>query len=62
MAEPDGSIFWYNQRWYDYTGTTPEAMQGWGWQSVHDPEILPGVLEGWRASVTNGQPFEMEFR
>jgi len=61
MAETDGHIFWYNQRWYDYTGTTPEEMQGWGWQSVHDPEILPRVLERWRASITSGEPFEMEF-
>src|SRR6185312_7126133 len=21
MADRNGSIFWYNQRWYDYTGT-----------------------------------------
>jgi PAS domain S-box-containing protein len=61
MAEPDGRVFWYNQRWYDYTGTTLEQMRGWGWQSVHDPEILPRVLERWRASVTSGEPFEMEF-
>ena len=61
MAEPDGSIFWYNQRWYDYTGTTPGEMLGWGWQSIHDPDILPRVLELWRASITSGEPFEMEF-
>lgn len=61
MAEPDGHIFWYNQRWYDYTGTTPQEMEGWGWQSVHDPEILPRVLERWRASITSGELFEMEF-
>jgi PAS domain S-box-containing protein len=61
MAEPDGSIFWYNQRWYDYTGATPEAMKGWGWQSVHDPEILPSVVERWSASIASGEPFEMEF-
>src|SRR5271165_5864514 len=24
MAKPDGWIFWYNQRWYEYTGTTPQ--------------------------------------
>ena len=41
MARSDGHIFWYNQRWYDYTGTTPEQMEGWGWQSVHDPDVLP---------------------
>jgi PAS domain S-box-containing protein len=61
MAEPDGSIFWYNQKWYEYTGTTPEQMEGWGWQSVHDPEILPQVLDRWTNSVKTGEPFSMEF-
>ena len=61
MAEADGNIFWYNQRWYDYTGTTAEEMVGWGWQSVHDPKILPKVLEQWRSSLATGKPFEMEF-
>jgi len=61
MAEADGSIFWYNQRWYDYTGTTAQEMAGWGWQSVLDPKILPKVLEQWRSSLATGKPFEMEF-
>ena len=61
MADSTGSIFWYNRRWYEYTGTTPEQMEGWGWQSVHDPEILPSVLEGWRKSLRTGTMFEMEF-
>lgn len=61
MARGDGHIFWYNARWYEYTGTTPEQMEGWGWQSVHDPEILPSVLERWKASLAMGQTFEMEF-
>ena len=61
MADPDGFIFWYNRGWYDYTGTTFEAMQGWGWQSVHRPDMLPLVLERWRASILTGEVFEMEF-
>ena len=61
MAEPDGHIFWYNQRWYDFTGTTAAQMEGWGWQSVHDRKILPKVLEGWKAAIAAGTPFEMEF-
>ena len=44
MADAKGWIFWYNQRWYEYTGTTPQQMEGWGWQSVHDPVILSDVL------------------
>jgi PAS domain S-box-containing protein len=61
MAEADGHIFWYNQRWYDYTGTTSEQMEGWGWQSVHDPNVLPKVLDRWRKAIANGTPFDMEF-
>ena len=61
MAYPDGHIFWYNQRWFSYTGTTPEEMEGWGWQSVHDPDVLPHVLENWRGSIETGEPFEMIF-
>jgi PAS domain S-box-containing protein len=61
MARADGFILWYNQRWYDYTGTTPEQMEGWGWQSVHDPAVLPTVLSRWRDAIALAQPFEMEF-
>jgi PAS domain S-box-containing protein len=61
MAEPDGHIFWYNQRWYEYTGTTFEDMEGWAWQSVHDPEVLPKVLEQCQGAIATGQPFDMEF-
>jgi PAS domain S-box-containing protein len=60
-AHPDGRIFWYNERWFEYTGTTPQQMEGWGWQSVHDPAILPSVLDRWRSSVDTGTPFQMEF-
>jgi PAS domain S-box-containing protein len=60
-AKPDGHIDWYNARWYEYTGTTPEQMEGWGWQSVHDPAELPWVLDRWRAGIATGQPVEMTF-
>jgi PAS domain S-box-containing protein len=61
MAQPDGSIVWYNQKWYEYTGTTADEMQGWGWQSVHDPSVLPHVLKRWKQSLATGEPFEMVF-
>ena len=60
-ARADGHIDWYNGRWYEYTGTAPAQMEGWGWQSVHDPAVLPAVLERWRASIATGRPFEMTF-
>ena len=60
-ARPDGYIDWYNARWYEYTGSSAEAMAGWGWQSVHDPSVLPDVMERWQASIATGGPFEMTF-
>jgi hypothetical protein len=29
MADAQGSIYWYIQRWFDYTGTTLDEMFGW---------------------------------
>jgi PAS domain S-box-containing protein len=61
MADAEGYIFWYNPRWYEYTGTTPEDMQGWGWQRVQDPKTLPEVLDRWKEAISSAVPFEMVF-
>lgn len=60
-ARPDGFLDFYNRRWYDYTGTTFEDMQGWGWQSVHHPDELQRVMEGWTRSIARHEPFEQTF-
>jgi PAS domain S-box-containing protein len=61
IADATGYITWYNRRWYEYTGTTPAEMEGWGWQSVHDPRTLDEVLARWSSSLASGEPFEMVF-
>ena len=58
MAEPDGRRFWYNQRWYDYTGTTLEEVRGLGWQKVIHPEHLDRVIAGIERSWGAGVPWE----
>lgn len=60
-ALPDGYIDWYNRRWFEYSGTTMEQMEGWGWESIHDPALLPEVKERWSESIRTGKPFEMKF-
>lgn len=60
-ANPDGSIIWYNRRWYEYTGTTFEQMKGWGWRAVHDPKSLPAVVKKYKHCLQSGEPFEMTF-
>ncbi|TIX50459.1 sensor histidine kinase [Alteraurantiacibacter aquimixticola] len=58
MARPDGHIFWYNKRWYDYTGTTLEEMEGWGWKKVHHPEHVDRVVERIQHSWDTGEEWE----
>jgi PAS domain S-box-containing protein len=62
VAGPDGWLTYYNRRWFEYTGTTPEQMEGWGWVVVHDPGDLPRMLRIWRNALVTGQPWEDEFR
>ena len=61
MARADGHIYWYNRRWYEYTGTSIETQEGWGWESVHDPEVLPSVVKRWRNALATGTALEMTF-
>ena len=61
MANPDGWIFWYNKQWFDYTGTTLEEMQGWGWEKVHHPDHIGRVTEKWRTHLQAGEAWEDTF-
>jgi PAS domain S-box-containing protein len=61
MAKADGWIYWYNQRWYDYSGTTFEEMQGWGWEKIHHPDHIEKVLAEVKKLWESNQPYEMTF-
>lgn len=61
MADATGWIFWYNRRWFDYTGTTLEQMQGWGWQQVHHPDHLDRVVDRFRSCMEAGEIWEDTF-
>jgi PAS domain S-box-containing protein len=61
MADKDGWLFWYNRRWYEYTGTTLEEMQGWGWQKVLHPDHVQRVTEKFRQHLQTGAIWEDTF-
>jgi PAS domain S-box-containing protein len=60
-TDPTGAINWYNRRWYDYTGTTLQEMQGWGWKSVHHPDHLDRVVGRLSHAFETGTPWEDTF-
>lgn len=61
MTDAYGWIYWYNDRWYEYTGTTPEEMLGWGWRSVHHPDLVDGVVHRIKAAFESGNAWEDVF-
>lgn len=61
MADARGWIFWYNARWYEYTGTTLRDMEGWGWKKVHHPDHVDRVVEKISRCFQTGKIWEDTF-
>lgn len=61
ITDERGYIIWYNKRWFDYTGTTFEEMEGWGWEKVQHPDYLERVKDKWIEKIASGEVFEMTF-
>ncbi len=61
MTDREGWIYWYNKRWFDFTGTTLEEMQGWGWQKVHHPDHVDRVTGLFKRHIESGEPWEDTF-
>ncbi|MFU8815985.1 MAG: PAS domain-containing protein [Pseudomonadales bacterium] len=61
MADADGRIFWYNKRWLDYTGFTPEETLSRGWQDAHHPEHVERVMGKFMHAMAEGEPWEDTF-
>jgi PAS domain S-box-containing protein len=58
-AKKDGTIDYYNRRWYDYTGALSLAAS---WEECVHPDDLPGCREAWDASVEKGTFYQVEVR
>lgn len=61
IADGSGSIYWFNQRWFDFTGTTLEQVRGWGWKRVQHPDHLQRVVEKLALAVQRGEAYEDTF-
>jgi signal transduction histidine kinase len=59
-ARPDGSTEYFNRRWYEYTGTSAAATEGWR-DAVH-PDEAEACLDAWSRAVATGEGFEVSCR
>ena len=61
MAHADGAIFWYNQRWHEYTGLSAEELKDFGWRKVQHPQHVDRIDEGLRRCRKSGELWEDTF-
>jgi PAS domain S-box-containing protein len=61
-ATPDGSVDYFNARWYEYTGLAPEASLHEGWRVAVHPDDLGRLSSVRDRRVAEGQVFEAELR
>lgn len=62
VTAPDGGFFFKNKQWYNYTGQTPEEMEGQGWlKSVH-PQERSAVEQLYQSALAKHEAFNIEMR
>lgn len=62
VSRPDGHHEYYNQRWYDFIGCTPEECEGDGWNAPLHPDDRQRSMERWSRCLQTGEPYEIEYR
>ena len=61
-TRPDGVPDYFNQRWYAFTGTSPDTADGAQWLGLTHPDDQADVAQTLQASLTSGRPFYREYR
>jgi PAS domain S-box-containing protein len=61
MADTVGAIFWFNNRWFDYTGGKPEEMRCDGWRNLIHPDHVTRVIEKFSRHIATGDVWEDTF-
>ncbi|WP_218155203.1 PAS domain S-box protein [Chitinophaga sp. YR627] len=61
-ADINGCSDFFNQQWYDYTGSQPEDAAGKGWFSYIHPHHRAELYEKWEKSLKSGDSLAFEFQ
>ena len=62
MADTQGRRYWYNQRWYEFTGLRPDESLGLGWHLAHHPDQRATVVTSQAAKFEEGKCWEETVR
>ncbi len=62
MTRPDGSNFYFNQQWVDYTGLTLEESSGAGWNKPFHPDDQQRAWDAWEEATKGRGTYSLECR
>jgi PAS domain S-box-containing protein len=60
MANAVGKIYWFNNHWHEYTGTSAGETSSHDWQAILAPASLDEVRQRWAQTLEAGTALEME--
>lgn len=58
----DGYHDYFNERWYQFTGTSPGSTMGGVWNDLLHPDDQERSALRWAHSLETGEPYEIEYR
>jgi len=61
-AKPDGTVDYFNRKWYELTGSPAGDVSAEAWMAALHPSDRAAGAESWLASVRAGRPHENESR
>jgi PAS domain S-box-containing protein len=61
-AGANGAGEYFNERFREYTGLSPEQAFGGGWLKVLHPDDVPIAVEHWQRSLATGEPYNVTYR
>ncbi len=61
-ADASGTIVYFNEPWYEFTGRTPQDSLGLRWTEALHPDDREGCVRAWHEAIERGCVFESEGR
>jgi PAS domain S-box-containing protein len=61
-SDSHGGATYFNRRWFEYSGMSPEEAGPNAWTLVVHPDDLPSVVARREQTLVSGETFEVEYR
>ena len=61
VCDKSGYFSWFNRRWYEFTGTTPEESLGWSWSGLNRLDLEPAMVERFLQALRGSKAWEDTF-